>query len=93
MKQKRMMTLLLTLVMAVTVLCPALGGARPLTASASGVDNIVARADYWYHITWTAQRDVKGWRDQSVYIKGQTYHIPYGQPMSVGKYQIGRAHV
>ena len=57
-----------------------------LESSASGVDNIVARADYLYNITWTAQSTVKGWKNKYTYSKGTTYHIPYGQPVSSGKY-------
>ena len=84
MKHKRILTPLVTLML--SVILAGIGGGNPLHASASGVDNIIARADYWYSITWTAQRDVNGWRDESVYKKGETYHLPYGQPMSAGKY-------
>ncbi|MDE5557720.1 MAG: RICIN domain-containing protein [Ruminococcus sp.] len=58
----------------------------PFEASASGVDNIVARADYLYNTTWTAQATVKGWRNNYTFSKGSTYHIPYGQPVTKGKY-------
>ena len=59
-----------------------------ITTEASGIDNIVARADYLYSIKWTAQKDVNGWknRESNKYIKGEKYRIPYGQPVSAGKY-------
>lgn len=84
MKHKRILTPLVTLML--SVILAGIAGGNPLHASASGVDNIIARADYWYSITWTAQRDVEGWRNQSVYQQGQTYHLPYGQPINTGKY-------
>ncbi len=55
-----------------------------LSVEASGVDNIVARADYMYNTTWTAQTTVTGWK--TTFYEGNTYHIPYGQPAQVGKY-------
>lgn len=57
-----------------------------INAEASGIDNIAARADYLYNITWTAQTTVKGWANESTFYQGSTYHIPYGQPVSSGKY-------
>lgn len=53
---------------------------------ASGVDNIAARADYLYNIKWTAQKTVKGWKDKYTFYAGNSYRIPYGQPVSSGKY-------
>ncbi|MCM1507959.1 MAG: InlB B-repeat-containing protein [Ruminococcus flavefaciens] len=55
-----------------------------ITANAAGVDNIVARADYLYNTKWTAQKTVKGWG--GTFTQGNTYHIPYGQPVTSGKY-------
>lgn len=55
-----------------------------IEASAAEDNNIVARADYLYNITWTAQKDVSGWG--ATFKKGNTYHIPYGQPVTRGKY-------
>lgn len=51
---------------------------------AAGVDNIVERANYLYNSTWVAQRNVSGWN--YTFIKGKTYRIPYGQPVTSGKY-------
>jgi hypothetical protein len=46
--------------------------------------NMVARADYYYGITWVAQETVAGWG--GTFYKGYTYHIPYGQPIYSGEY-------
>ena len=51
--------------------------------------DIVARADYMYNTTWVAQADVEGWvsdEDYCKFYKGQTYRIPYGQPVNSGRY-------
>jgi len=54
----------------------------------TGVDAVVARADYLYGITWTAKKDRMGWTNskgiQTRYIAGKEYHIPYGQPYDDG---------
>ena len=55
-----------------------------ITANASGVDNIVARAYYMYNSTWVCQKQVSGWN--CTFQKGNTYRIPYGQPATAGKY-------
>ncbi len=61
---------------------------NPVTASAltTGQENIVARADYYYNTKWTVQKNVKGWRDENIFYAGETHHIPYGQPISSGRY-------
>lgn len=46
--------------------------------------NMVARADWYYGITWVAQETTDGW--SGTFYKGGTYHIPYGQPIYSGKY-------
>ncbi len=51
--------------------------------------DIVARADEIYNTTWVAQRDVEGWISDENYCKfykGNTYRIPYGQPVQAGRY-------
>ena len=61
---------------------------RPLVASAltTGQENIVARADYYYNTKWHVATTVKGWRNESIFYAGETHHIPYGQPISAGRY-------
>lgn len=61
---------------------------NPVTASAltTGQENIVARADYYYNTKWTAEKNVRGWRNENVFYAGESHHIPYGQPISAGRY-------
>ena len=46
--------------------------------------NMVARANYMYDSTWVCQRTVSGWG--GTFYAGETYRIPYGQPINGGKY-------
>ena len=48
-----------------------------------GMD-IVARADHLYNVIWKCLRDVEGW--EYTFLKGERYHIPYGQPVDQGRY-------
>ncbi len=57
-----------------------------LSASASGIDNITARADYLYSTTWKVKKTVKGWKNNYTFSEGEIRHIPYGQPVTSGKY-------
>lgn len=57
-----------------------------ITADAAGINNITARADYLYNLTWTSQANMNGYINSSgtvtkTYTKGQSYRIPYGQPV------------
>lgn len=76
------------------VMCLAMIGDMPkftnqinvITADAAGIDNITARADYLYNLTWTSQANMNGYINSSgqvtkTYAKGQSYRIPYGQPV------------
>ena len=58
----------------------------PVHAATTSQNNIVARADYMYGLTWTCQQTVSGWRGNYTFTKGNTYHVPYGQPIDSGKY-------
>ena len=46
--------------------------------------NIVARANHMYDSTWVCQKTVSGWG--ATFYAGNTYRIPYGQPVTTGKY-------
>ena len=48
--------------------------------------NIADRADFFFNATWVCQKTVYGWRDQFTYYEGETYHLPYGQPVNSGKF-------
>lgn len=55
-------------------------------AATANQNNIVARANYLYNATWVCQKTVSGWRGNYTFTKGNTYHLPYGQPVSAGAY-------
>ena len=58
----------------------------PVHAATTSQNNIVARANYLYGLTWTCQEDVSGWRGIYTFSKGKTYRLPYGQPINTGAY-------
>ena len=66
----------------------AVGFSNPVTvqAATTSQNNIVARADYLYDITWVAQSTVYGWKYNYTFYQGNTYRIPYGQPINSGYY-------
>lgn len=55
-------------------------------AATASQNNIVARADYFYNLTWTAQSTVYGWNYNYTFYAGSTYRVPYGQPINSGAY-------
>lgn len=55
----------------------------------SAMNNITARANVLYSITWTSQDDVPGWHgrhEPHIFEKGRQYRLPYGRPLSRGKF-------
>jgi len=77
----RLMTVVVSIVYFISV---SIFNIPTMNVDASGIDNIIARADYMYNTTWTAQTTVTGWK--TTFYEGNTYHIPYGQPATAGKY-------
>ena len=79
---------LLSLFLVTILMMPAFPEPLTETASAATVtqnqQNMVARADWYYNITWVAQETVAGW--SGTFYQGNTYRIPYGQPIYSGKY-------
>ena len=81
---------ILSILLIVTVLL--LTAAVSLTAADAATQNqqnIVGCADYYYDITWTALKTIDGWHSSSssyTFTKGNTYRIPYAQPINSGKY-------
>ena len=71
--------------MLMMVLC-VLSSYEHVEAATASQNNIVARADYLYDMTWVCQKTVAGWRGQYYYYAGNTYRIPYGQPVHAGRY-------
>lgn len=60
--------------------------ATTVHAATTSQNNIVARADYLYDKTWVCQSNVSGWNYNYTFYAGNTYHLPYGQPINSGYY-------
>ena len=83
---KQVLSLLLITVLLCLSLCAVPVSAADATANR---ENIVGWADYYYDITWTALKTIDGWHSSSssyTFTKGNTYRIPYAQPINSGKY-------
>lgn len=85
----------LSLVVCFTMILSMLTCAFTFTSGAAEVDvadvqwsqnqlNIVDRANYMYDTTWVCKKTVAGWG--GTFYEGNTYRIPYGQPVNTGKY-------
>ena len=48
--------------------------------------NIVDRANYFFETTWVCQKTIMGWRDEFTFEAGQTYRLPYAQPVNSGQF-------
>lgn len=83
--KKKLLSIFLVIVMLMSI-APLEGMGIKAKAATSSQQNIVAWADYYYGITWTAQKTVYGWKGNYTYSKGNTYRLPYGQPVTKGKY-------
>ena len=79
---KLVSALMAFMITAVTIL----GVYIPVEASANYKNNIVARANYLYNSTWVCKKTVAGWRGQYYFYAGNTYRMPYGQPVHSGRY-------
>lgn len=58
----------------------------PASAITADQKNIVDWADYYYNTLWTCHADIAGWRGRYTFYEGQSYHLPYGQPVVSGAY-------
>lgn len=47
---------------------------------------ITERADLLYSLSWTAKKQVAGWKGKKIFQKGKLYHIPYGRLIHHGAY-------
>ena len=74
------MALVLSLVPAISI------PAKAVHVPTANQQNIVDRANYMYNLTWVAQETIYGWRYGYVFEKGQTYRLPYAQPIYAGYY-------
>lgn len=83
---KRILSLALSLLLVVGVwICVPESGivSHSLT---SNQQNIVDRANYLYNMKWDCLKTIDGWRGEYTFTKGNTYRLPYGQPIDEGYY-------
>ena len=81
---KRFISLLLSFVIVCS--CMFCFSIISVNSATTSQQNIVGWADYYYDITWTAQKTVSGWKGNYTYYQGNSYRLPYGQPVTQGKY-------
>ena len=81
--KKRIVSILLCL-MLILSLIPVWSAS--VSAATESQLNIVDRANYLFDATWVCKRNVNGWCDSYTFVAGNTYHIPYGQPVTAGAY-------
>lgn len=81
---KKLLSIALVVIMALSVI--PIGNMVDVSAATTSQQNIVGWADYYYGIKWTAQTTVSGWKGNYTYSKGSSYRLPYGQPVTKGKY-------
>lgn len=85
--KKRILSLLLSVLMIMSIFsCLTVFTSTSASAATTSQKNIVARANYLYNSTWTCKQNVYGWRNQTMFYKGYTYRMPYGQPVYSGYY-------
>ena len=81
---QRAISLLLACVF-VILLLPVIAPVK-VKAATQNQKNIVARANYFYDTTWVCQKTIYGWRDEYTFTEGETYRLPYAQPVNSGKF-------
>lgn len=55
-------------------------GAPQVHAATTSQNNIVARADYFYGLTWTCKQNVSGWNYNYTFYSGSSYRAPTASP-------------
>lgn len=84
MKQK-LISLALCLVLVLSVPAPVIE-TNQAKAATTNQNNIVARADYMYNLSWVAKQTCYGWNYNYTFSQGSSYKVPYGQPINSGYY-------
>ena len=80
---KKLVSLLLMLAMVLSLIPVIRTEAKAWTTNQI---NIAERCDYFFNTTWVCQKTVNAWRDETVFTKGETYRLPYGQPVNSGEF-------
>lgn len=75
----------LTLISCVFSCLPA-ASTTEVSAATTSQTNMVKRADALYACRWTSMKSISSWKSNSTFTKGSTYRVPYGQPVTSGKY-------
>ena len=81
---KRILSALLVLMLVITMIPSVVVTSH--AATTTNQQNIVNRANYLYNTTWVCKKTVTGWRGNYTFYAGNTYRLPYGQPVSAGAY-------
>ena len=85
---KKMLKKTITMLLLIAMVASLLPAISPVKAHAvtRNQQNIVDRANYFYNTTWVCQKTIMAWRDETTFEKGQTYRLPYGQPVNSGAF-------
>ena len=82
----RLISLMLILALVLS-LVPAISvPAKAAYVPTANQQNIVDWANYLYNLTWVSQKTIYGWRYGYTFEKGETYRLPYAQPINAGAY-------
>ncbi len=76
----------LSITLALLMILGCLAGLIPTETQAATTNqqHIVDRANYLWNTTWYCRQTVSGWG--GTFYAGNTYHLPYGQPVYSGAY-------
>ena len=84
---KRNITRLLSICLVLAMLLSFLPAAAPRAkAWTVNQQRIKDRCDYFYNTTWVCQNTIYGWRDDYIFYEGETYRLPYAQPVNSGEF-------
>ena len=88
MQTKKIFTKILSFVLVLIFAVSTFTFVMPTSTSAvtQNQQNIVDRANYLWNSTWVCKKTVKGWNSAYTFYAGNTYRLPYGQPIYSGKY-------
>ncbi len=84
---KRSFSRLLSMILILAMVLGFFPGAAPrVKAWTVNQQRIKDRCDYFYNTTWVAQKTIYGWRDNYIFYEGETYRLPYAQPVNSGAF-------
>ena len=83
--KKRILSLFTAILMVCSVFC-IVPKENSFFTKAIGTENIVARANYLYDLTWMPLKTIYGYGKNSTFNAGTAYHIPYGMPVNTNTF-------